>query len=379
MYGASPFPDAVPPDHAERLADSGRLEALRRTGLTDQPPEPAFDRAIRLARQITGASVGLLSLVDAKRQFFQAQAGLDGSVAEARETPLSHSFCQYVVTADRPLAVSDARAHALLRDNGAVADLGVTAYLGVPVHGPDGAPIGSFCAISPTPRDWTEDQLNTLMDLAAMIETEIRLAQSLRDRQLLVDELNHRVKNLFSLTLAMIRLSQREASDTPDFASILQNRVQALARAHDLILPAILDEADRGEGIALAELVETLVAPYDRGQALHATGPDQRLGPRSAGSLALALHELTTNAAKYGGLAIADGRLEISWRCDGDRFVIDWAETGRRPAETDAGPGFGSRLLRVCLEDQLGGALETQLETTGMRRRITLPLQRLSS
>lgn len=151
------FPEKITNEHEAVVNSRRRLAALAQTGLVDTLPEEAFDRAVRLATRLTGTPVALFSLVDATRQFFKAQTGLSAEVATSRETPLSHSFCQYVVSQDSPLAVSDARRHPLLRDNLAVPELDVIAYLGVPVHGPGGETLGSICAIDSNPHEWTEE------------------------------------------------------------------------------------------------------------------------------------------------------------------------------------------------------------------------------
>src|SRR5918997_6238455 len=129
------------------LLDPARLAALRSTDLLDSLPEPSFDRLTRLAAKILRAPVALVSLVDGDRQFFKSSLGLPEPWASLRETPLSHSFCQHVVHAAAPLVIADARAHPLVRDNPAIRDLGVVAYLGLPLATADGAVLGSFCVI----------------------------------------------------------------------------------------------------------------------------------------------------------------------------------------------------------------------------------------
>jgi signal transduction histidine kinase/CheY-like chemotaxis protein len=161
----------------EPLRHGPRLQALRRTGLLDTPPEEAFDRLTRLVCRTLGVPVALISMVDADRQFFKSATGLPEPWASQRGTPLSHSFCQYVVASGTPLAVGDARSHPLVRDNPAVPDLGVVAYLGMPLALPDGQIIGALCAIDTAPRPWTTREAETLCDLAAVTMDEIALRQ----------------------------------------------------------------------------------------------------------------------------------------------------------------------------------------------------------
>lgn len=154
------------------LRDPDRLLALRATELPDSAPEEAFDRLTRLVQRCLRVPVALVSLVDAERQYFKSAQGLAEPWCSARETPLSHSFCQHVVVRDAPLLVEDARQDPLVRDNLAVADLGVVAYLGVPLRTPAGHVLGSLCAIDGAPRAWTPADLDTLQALAdeAMLE-----------------------------------------------------------------------------------------------------------------------------------------------------------------------------------------------------------------
>ena len=112
-----------------------RLAALSRSGLLDSPSEDVFDRATRLASRMLGVPVSLLSVVDGERQFFKAAVGRP---AGERETPLTRSFCQHVVGDDAALRVVDARRDPRVADNLAIEQDGVIAYLGVPVHDPDG-------------------------------------------------------------------------------------------------------------------------------------------------------------------------------------------------------------------------------------------------
>jgi signal transduction histidine kinase len=165
------------------LADPERLAALRETALLDSPAEGAFDRLTRLAARLLRAPMALVSLVDADRQFFKSCVGLPVEVATARETPLSHSFCQHAVERAQPLVIDDARMHPLVRDNAALRDLDVIAYVGIPLRTADGFVLGSFCVIDHVPRRWTVDDLSTLSDLAASVMTEIELRTALRQAE----------------------------------------------------------------------------------------------------------------------------------------------------------------------------------------------------
>ncbi|MDX1493433.1 MAG: response regulator [Longimicrobiales bacterium] len=184
-------------DPSSKLSDEARLEALARAGVLDSPPEEAFDRLTRLAARMLDVPVALASFVDAERQFFKS---CFGTLAEPwhgeRQTPLSHSFCQYVVRDEEALVVADAREHPELADNLAISELGVVAYAGVPIKAPDGSVLGSFCAIDSGPRAWTEEELSVLKDLTAAVNSEIALRMEVADHRSVRDQLATRERQL---------------------------------------------------------------------------------------------------------------------------------------------------------------------------------------
>lgn len=167
----------VPGAPVEILGDEARLTALRRTGMMDSGPDEELDIVTRLAARLVGTPVALVSLVDERRQFFKSQVGLPEPWNQRRQTPLSHSFCQWVVSSDEEVVVADARNHEVLRKNGAVDDLGVIAYAGVPLSALTGETIGSFCAIDGKPRSWAAEELATLRDLGQLVDAYLALHQ----------------------------------------------------------------------------------------------------------------------------------------------------------------------------------------------------------
>lgn len=159
-----------------------RLDALYATKLLDSAREEDFDCVTRLASKLLGVPIALVSLVDDKRQFFKSAFGLPDEVDAARETPLSHSFCQHTVTTRLPLIVDNALEHPLVRDNGAVADLDVIAYLGVPLITSDDHVMGAFCAISHVPRKWSSEDLELMKTFAATVTGQVEVRAELARR-----------------------------------------------------------------------------------------------------------------------------------------------------------------------------------------------------
>ena len=180
-----PEPSTVAPGltveaHVARLTSPSRLAALEATGLLDGVANDVLDRLTRLTTRLLEVPVALVSLVDDRGQHFPGLTGLLGWPGDQRGTPLSHSFCQHVVATDRPLLIEDAGTNALVRNNLAFGELGVVAYLGVPLRTSEGETLGSLCAINSHQIQWTPEQVATLEDLAAAAMAEIELRVTTR-------------------------------------------------------------------------------------------------------------------------------------------------------------------------------------------------------
>lgn len=178
------------------LSDPQRLHALYRSMLLDSPPEPAFDRLTRLVVKLLHVPIAAISFIDQDRHVFKSQIGLGEPFASTRELPMTHSFCATVVGQQTPLILGDTRADPLAAQSPAVGELGVLAYAGFPLRAATGETLGSCCALDTVARDWTEDELAVLEDLARVIETEMTLRSTVQtlqeaeaERQELQDEL----------------------------------------------------------------------------------------------------------------------------------------------------------------------------------------------
>lgn len=206
-----------------RADGSARLRALRETGLSSVADE-GMDRFARLVSSVLGVPVALVSLVEEARQVFPGMIGLREPWAGARQTPLTHSLCQYVVADGEPLVVSDARARKQTALSPAIDDLGVVAYAGVPLTDENGHVLGSLCAIDNRPRDWSERELADLDDLAAACSTELRLRivsdqreQARRgeaEARLTADELRGRTQTALRRSQLLLRAADTLADTT---------------------------------------------------------------------------------------------------------------------------------------------------------------------
>ncbi len=228
------------------LTDTKRLRLLQATALLDSPPEEAFDRFTRLASGIMNVPVALISLVDKDRQFFKSQQGLTEPLATTRETPLTHSFCKHIVATAQPLIVPDAREHAVLHDNPAVKESHVIAYLGVPLRTPEGQTLGSLCTIDSKPRDWTDEEVKTLQDLAMWVMTEIQL-------RLLAKHFSKNYLEVRDLELQRTEMTQMLVHD-------LRNPLNSLLIGLELLQGKMTMDKQGQQYIALARLSgETLL------------------------------------------------------------------------------------------------------------------------
>jgi PAS domain S-box-containing protein len=213
--------------------------------------------------------------------------------------------------------------------------------------------------------------------------TDRRLAEE--RQQLLLREMDHRVKNLFALSRSVVTLSARTATTPTELASDVRQRLAALARAHALTLPKSSGVERRDEQSAtLHALIQIIIAPYNEqaGQIparIVVHGPDVTLAAGSVTSFALLLHEFATNAAKHGALATPTGRIDIDCSQDGDQFVLKWTERGGPPIESTRGSdGFGSMLARATVEDQLGGSISREWRPGGLRIRLSIARDRIA-
>jgi PAS domain S-box-containing protein len=199
--------------------------------------------------------------------------------------------------------------------------------------------------------------------------TERKEAEKLQ--RLLVDELNHRVKNTLATVQAIASHSLRRARNSEDFVSSFTGRVQALARAHHLLTERTWRGAD------VADLVrEQVVLGVVESNRVAFSGPALLLDPQSALHLALVLHELATNARKYGALSVPQGQLSVSWSMlanKGRMLVLQWSERGGPAVAAPSSVGFGTSLIQQAL-DAHGGSASIQYAAEGVTCEIKLPL-----
>jgi two-component sensor histidine kinase len=197
-------------------------------------------------------------------------------------------------------------------------------------------------------------------------------------QRVLLSELDHRVKNTLATVSAVVSHTLDASSSMADFATALDGRVQSMARTHELL------SASRWQGISVAELVRRELAPYATTDNTEINGPEVLLRAEAAQVMAMVLHELATNAAKYGALSTQNGRVSIKWgqRSNGhsrSHLVLEWREVDGPTVVAPENSGFGTHTIRDLIPYELGGAVDLSLAPEGVHCRLELPADWLSN
>jgi PAS domain S-box-containing protein len=209
--------------------------------------------------------------------------------------------------------------------------------------------------------------------------TERRQAEE--QKNLLLREMNHRVKNLLTLASGLVSLSARSQRTKEELVRTLQGRLNALARAYQLTLPDLANgDTKVRAATTLGELLQVIFSPFTAGddpQRIVSNGPDVPISGQAATTVALLLHELATNAAKHGALSSSSGRVQVEWTTAADKLVLTWREEGGPPIRGEPeSEGFGSLLARGATS-QLGGRISRSWLPAGLSVRLIMPLERL--
>jgi PAS domain S-box-containing protein len=496
----SPWPIGTAPEQ-KFCGEPGRLAVLASFDMDGLDGDAELSRLAQFAARLCGASVGLVSIVEAQRQRFLARVGIDEG-----ETPREWSFCQHAMVGSAPMVVVDARSDPRFATSPLVTGpAGMRFYAGVPLISSEGAPLGTLCITDaaprpeglsalqieglmalaeaakrrleshrhanltlaeitagaervrimldsvpdiawsaapgamfdqfnarwrtvtgqPTPRhveDWRavihpEDydrSLEKFLDAvqrAEMFEDEIRIRQAdgsyrwmlsravpstadpatarwfgtltdiddryrrSQERELLAGELAHRIKNIFAVMSGLVTLHARGKDEVQDFAEELRESIFALSRAQNF---ALRIDAQHPEDIK--DLLAVLLAPYGRpgSSRIAVNGDTVAFGPKAATPLALVFHELATNSAKYGALGASAGQVAITVAREAEAVRIGWSESGGPPTKAPGEEGFGSRLMTLAIERQLGGRIAQDWREQGLAAEISVPLEQLA-
>lgn len=367
-----------------RWGEHERIAALRSFGILDTPPEPDFDDLVRLIAQICEAPRAAISLIDEHRQWFKAEVGLG-----VREIPLDNSICASIVLKPGLTVIEDVRRDMRFADNPLVsAAPWVRFYAGVLLETSEGVPLGTLCVLDDDVRQLSPSQEFALVTLARQVMALLELRRALRQRDkalaararaeegkdLLTRELHHRVKNTLATVQALAGSTARTATNVDQFRTALSGRIGALAKTHATITEDGLQAA------SLNDLLRVELGSFAATRADRVTmqGPEVRLPSDVAVPLGLALHELTSNAARFGALSSRHGRVEVNWHLapedDRNMLHIDWHERGGPAVPALRRQGFGSRVLERVLTAQIGAEVRADYDPGGVRVTIRFPI-----
>jgi two-component sensor histidine kinase len=211
--------------------------------------------------------------------------------------------------------------------------------------------------------------IGTAIDIAARKDAEERL-------QLMVNELNHRVKNSLATVQAITAQTLRRDDIPASVGEALVDRLLALAKAHDVLTD------ENWSGASLEDMAIQAAAPYEvngAGSRFEIQGPPVNLAPKRAIAMAMAFHELATNAAKYGALSTPSGGIRVAWTTtdapDGPNLRLSWIERGGPPVEPPRQTGFGTRLFQRGLASELNGTIEVHYLESGVECAIEAHLE----
>jgi PAS domain S-box-containing protein len=205
--------------------------------------------------------------------------------------------------------------------------------------------------------------IGTALDISKRKEAEER-------QVLLAREVDHRARNALAVIQSIIRLTRAKTVD--EYVQAIEGRIKALARAHTLLSDS------RWHGADLATLVTEELAPYRGGDKITIRGPDISLQPATAQGLALALHELATNAAKHGALSSPSGKITLDWQLQSDALTLNWAENGGPGIASPSSRSFGLKVIVASIEQQLGGKAAFDWNPKGLRCKFSIPRSELT-
>ncbi len=299
------------------------------------------------------------------------KAALYEAIKTIPATPPYFATCCEATQCDRVVLVPDVAAEKQYA--GAWRELmlasGLRAVRSTPVHGSDGRILGCLALYFSEPRQPNPTDAKLVEMATHLAAIAIERDQTEQTRQLLLKELNHRVKNTLANVQAIAQRTVRSTNDPADFVAHFSGRIQSLARVHSLLTDSTWEGAD------LRELIrdQLLQGSVDEAR-LTAWGPAVHLEPQMATHLALMLHELGTNSSKYGALSAVKGWVAISWTVTGDTLNLQWVERGGPRVSVPTKRGFGTTLIEQSAKSE-GGVAELVFEPEGIawKIRMTIP------
>jgi PAS domain S-box-containing protein len=355
-----------------RAKQQETVARLGERALTEIDLQKLFDDVVSTIAEILDVEfVKILELVpgDAEMLLRAGVGWREGLVGTAHESTGRHSHAGYALASGGPVIVTDLKSETRFESAALLLEHGINSGVSVPIAGRDGRAYGVIGAHTARRRRFGEYDVAFLSAIANVIAGAIQRRQADQRHELMIRELRHRSGNLFAQLLALFSQTARNSRTLADLVTKYEARVLALANAHRLITEG------GWRSTSIADLLRILLAPYLERVTL--TGPEVYLEPDPSFALSSAVHELATNASKYGSLSGPSGRLDVNWRVNRERGLtleLDWTERGGPPPKRVRKPGFGSRLIEMVIHRQLSGAVERKFGPEGLDARLIIPL-----
>ena len=364
------------------------MDAVRRYDILDTPSDGVFDDITAIAAQILRVPVAIISIVDHDRIWFKSHHGID-----AEQTDREPGLCASCILHKGPWIVNDASTDPRALANPLVAgEFGARFYLGIPLRTQAGFNLGTLCVLDFEPRKVSGYEVSVLTHLTAVVMNELELRLSARQAiseyqhellrreqredhiRMLLRELTHRSKNLLAVVLAIAQQTAPRNEIVDAYVMRLAGRVRGLALTHDLIAD------DDWRGVTLDDLAARQLAPFfgeEGSTRVVCEGPRVLLSPRTAQNMGLALHELATNAVKYGALSDSRGKIHLAWHHSPPRLLIDWRERDGPPAKAPTHKAFGHAVLARLVPEALEGQAVLAFELEGFSWKLDIPAKHI--
>lgn len=343
------------------------------------PVEPWLSEfAVFLQSQLPGSVVGISVLDRPGRTFrhsiFPTLPRAFGLCLENNVIVSNRGTCGRAILSGLPIEVPDIAVderfsppwRALLIEHG------LTSILSTPALGLDGTPQGCVAVLHPVATVLDADQ-RALIQLASVLCAKVCLYSRTREtHQLLIGELEHRMRNIFAVIGGVADLTLRNNPEPKTFREAFGKRLVMMHRAHSI--------ATSTEVTGLDALLQEVLAPYTRDYDIQYRGPAVQLAPEAASALALVINELATNAAKYGALSVPGGTLRILWSIDQEsgsdnsnadpQFSLSWVESNGPRVEEPARKGYGTTMINGSLRNAFEGSATLIYDPAGFRCQV---------
>lgn len=362
---------------APHQLETARLKALREYRILDTPRESEFDEIVALASKICDAPISVINLIDADRQWFKAEVGLD-----TRETPLATSICAHIILQDDFVEIPDTLRDPRMKDNPlCLADPGLRFYAGALLKTHDNLPIGTLCILDDTPRTLTALQKETLRVLASQVMKQLDFRVAIRRQAILNREMDHRVKNSLQTVSSLIRLKMSDVSskEAKEVLETISNRIQSIALLHQE-----LQQSGSNEKIDLSRYMANI------GKFMHDTEAnnisvkiafdDIQIDSGSASSIAMIINEFGANSSKHAFPDGLGGVIKIEGKIVDEKFFdVHCTDDGiGMPAKTENKGGLGMKIISASIK-KLGAEIIEKTDGTGAHLSFRIPRENLES